>query len=1727
MQEFSSKVKWMMVTLLTVTVLIGLSWELLVSSGIEKIFQQSILSMTNKNLVISHLYRKNERWILDHPYLESSANDENVEFQANKATLNYTIDLWNGEIDVFIHLDEPEFNFDEPDRNFNAWLKEIKPSPSIFKINKHIIVHNGLLRLGDKHYSFQGEVCFGSSFEGHFSIDFREGEQGDNQFYVSFLQDEVSNFHLDFQSHQVDCFHLHHLGTYFYPLFKEFRVTEGVLEGNGGLIWRVQYKPLIYGEINLSQLNVEHLSSGLKSFFKEVRFHLSKNLEKSLSSGSIIFCGGESFSYYRENCCLAEIKHLMGGFHLDEEGQAKIVLHGIYDDFLGDLQDLSIQGEAFLPPQALATLNVKWELEGNHHSKGEWQLNEHEHGVFETQLHFLNGSLKNRALNAFLHHFIPSLADMDVQEGSMEGNLSLITTLKNFHALKVHHLKIKDFKAFYKPWKVFVQTPNLWGKGVLDLTSNSWEEGTEIELRVMDGSLHCQDTKNEGIQGIQSYLNISQGKFLNSFIESSSGEMRAYLEMGSEGNQGINFKLTGPLDTLIQIIPNDQIRKQLTRSFAQHHVVLAADIKDTEKGKEVIGLAKILDTYGEEKPIKFGFEICQSGSLSQSKDRYWNSFLGNLPPLANSLFFVAPPKVLCNGYVISQGWFHAVDLPIEDYCAPLIINEDKIKLTGFADIQGSFDNQNLMIDYEAKNVVLENGYLRIEVPEIKQSNLSSLGGDGKPRHYYDFFTGISCGSTPIVNATYLEKNTGLVFSDVNAELIFDMYNIHVPSIESFSQGVYLVGSLDVIFDNILYGYFDVNFYLQSLYGKLTQVQNLFSHFGKALFFLKVPMEGDVSMHQDAGFMKFNFTPFNYSLQAHLKGDLSDGTIMTHYSNVSLHELSLNFEYDHTDNILDFSEIQGTLLVGEAERAEEYHVVGERIHFSDYAQNRASFDLWVGDKKRDVIRLVGETFSSDVCPGEDCVQFVLNPRLSHFGNVYPETFHLILRDWWQIQEFRLLTNFKLSTLFQDLQRFSRTGFLFLSRQALKHLNDIKNADGVFKMQIEYDDKFSQLDYSIFGENLVFDDQSFQNVSLTGKKSHDLWSIDQLRVDNVSLSADIRRKSGSWLIQFLGLRVGTSILAGLQGEYFDDSKTAEGKINLLEVDLKGLDEWPTVQKVFQNYPLKGNLRASGNFYYECNSQDCRNSHLDALLSVSLKNGAFQDLEFEDMSHISCHFVSDRGLTVRDIHTALKTNKNTNQRTDLQLEKLDYDLNQEILSLENLNFCIPTFDLSRITQVLSHQFSTVFNPIINEMIANIKTHGEVAGHLNLDYAAPHYAIKLALKDDDYCFFNKKFTLSNFLLEYDPCEIKLMAKNNQETFPFWIYYKSNHADLSHGDVIITEDSPLNLPPQPLIVQWSYEAEKGLLFNQAVGQFQGMTIALEKENKGDVAQVLTGMIKFNAKKTVNYFSQGLGTKLANWNMDSDFHLRGRWELKPTEEDLLNTHFKGQLEGKNLVCKGYKFDTLFADLQFSPDCIQLKNLRVSDPCGTLTMGTLNIDRNPRGWQFSIPQMRLQDFKIGQIPKIDLTEVDRTESLVIRELDLENFQGILGDPESFTGQGSFVFVNPPKKNTLHPLFAIPGEILARLGLDLSVLNPVIGTVYYDVKKSKVFLRRIKDVYSQGKMSKFYLPNNSYQSYIDFEGNLHIQIKMKHYNLIFKLAELLTVTVQGTLQKPTYTLQKTKS
>ncbi len=89
----------------------------------------------------------------------------------------------------------------------------------------------------------------------------------------------------------------------------------------------------------------------------------------------------------------------------------------------------------------------------------------------------------------------------------------------------------------------------------------------------------------------------------------------------------------------------------------------------------------------------------------------------------------------------------------------------------------------------------------------------------------------------------------------------------------------------------------------------------------------------------------------------------------------------------------------------------------------------------------------------------------------------------------------------------------------------------------------------------------------------------------------------------------------------------------------------------------------------------------------------------------------------------------------------------------------------------------------------------------------------------------------------------------------------------------------------------------------------------------------------------------------------------------------------------------------------------------------------------------------------------------------------------------------------------------------------MLIPVEGKVYYEMKEKKIFFTKFTDVYSHDRHCHFNLLKPPDFSYIDFLGNIHMNIRMKQHVLL-KITEPFTIEVRGTLLKPLYRLKKRK-
>ena len=166
----------------------------------------------------------------------------------------------------------------------------------------------------------------------------------------------------------------------------------------------------------------------------------------------------------------------------------------------------------------------------------------------------------------------------------------------------------------------------------------------------------------------------------------------------------------------------------------------------------------------------------------------------------------------------------------------------------------------------------------------------------------------------------------------------------------------------------------------------------------------------------------------------------------------------------------------------------------------------------------------------------------------------------------------------------------------------------------------------------------------------------------------------------------------------------------------------------------------------------------------------------------------------------------------------------------------------------------------------------------------------------------------------------------------------------------------------------------------------------------------------------------------------------------------------------------------------------------------------------------MPEFLISDLRPSLLRK-NLQSYQRIKPFQLKRMVFNEVAGSLMNKELLTGKGSLSFVNTFKRE--HNLLDIPKEIISRIGLDPVLLVPIQGEMDFFVKEGKILFNKLKNSFSESKRSYFYLSNKS-DSYLDFNGNLHIDIRMKQH-VLFKITQLFTLSIEGTLNKPRYFLK----
>ncbi len=230
--------------------------------------------------------------------------------------------------------------------------------------------------------------------------------------------------------------------------------------------------------------------------------------------------------------------------------------------------------------------------------------------------------------------------------------------------------------------------------------------------------------------------------------------------------------------------------------------------------------------------------------------------------------------------------------------------------------------------------------------------------------------------------------------------------------------------------------------------------------------------------------------------------------------------------------------------------------------------------------------------------------------------------------------------------------------------------------------------------------------------------------------------------------------------------------------------------------------------------------------------------------------------------------------------------------------------------------------------------------------------------------------------------------------------------------------------------------------------------------------------------------------------------------------------FQGKIRGELCELLGRRLESLCADVRANLQRWEFDKIQVSDPAISLVVRKLLLEKKAedKSWELSCPMLQVRDFNPGLLQRIDNTAVAQ-KPFTIRHLTISELMGDLMVPESFSGKCLLHFTNAKKRE--ESLLGLSLDFLKDLGLEPSLLVPLQGELEGQLESGRLYFTSLKGSYSEGRRTQFFLAEKGEGSYIDFAGNIHIDLSIKQA-VVLKLAESLTLGIRGSLEKPHYIL-----
>ena len=1033
-----------------------------------------------------------------------------------------------------------------------------------------------------------------------------------------------------------------------------------------------------------------------------------------------------------------------------------------------------------------------------------------------------------------------------------------------------------------------------------------------------------------------------------------------------------------------------------------------------------------------------------------------------------------------------EGYFKIPKLDVEKFINPISEPNQDIALKGLASFEGAFNSKELNLqtyDYD----------LSIDHPDL-WVQLSSF--DHIAHTQYSFFKEPAVTLFPFESARCYLKGSKLEFKDLKGKGKIKGNHFHVPYLSGISCGISMTSDLSLTVSSSD----QLDLSLKQLTGRcpLSDLATFLNAFElDALSAL--PFQGNVWIKgNQSTFTLQKKEKYEYCLKVH--GEFTEGT--TDLPSNEIDKISTQFAFDSSTQRLDLKDLKAKLHFA---KSEPLMAICRKMNLCLSEKKPAEFKIKLQDSFSDVATLQGELIL-DPDKLFESFDFKFYPQSSSFRKLNFKHAHFILDE-------KKLTyaHVDFNSSFQGIM----DSFIFLSPQFMTSnavFDVMRQINGNIQGQWSYLDSHKQHKFSLFSDQLTFQKNESAPFKILATWEDQNLTLEELDFFSYKAVMKAQHKAGEIYFKDFRLHKRGGAYLNLSGSLQKDSLSFSGKIHKLSGDVS------ECLSFMKNKPsCKGRLDLHGGFSGHLKPGFGGECHLSgktdevALSSFALANGPV-DLGIQvsqnhlNISHIKAQLSHFLG------HTCSAYFEGQNLTLNPILAKS---------SIEQIAFRYPRESLSEINAYV-RDFG--YEQLLNS-IENLKPKGDLKGSFSYCPENKQQPLIFKLEKDEYFLLGQLREMDSIRFDSNDYSRKISFKMNVWDSPYWFEFFQDRLLENSYFCKIFENDPKNHSGKTanhLTIKSHLDQNKKFVIESLCGELAGAHFdwIYSKEEAGEFTETFKGQTRILNSSFFESLPKKIKETLSPLKLGEGLYLTGR--LQFDYKTLKPVGFEGILGGHHFNLMGYSFKSLHSKVFMQPEKLTLKNIQLSDLSGQLQADEVSLGLKEGQYVFSVPKLVVSNLKPSLLKASNQGAI-RPKPLNIERFELKDLKGNLLDLDSIKGHGYLKFVKSTKKTVT--ILDVPVHLIAKLGLDLKMLDPVEGRILYEIHNQKVHLTRFLDVYSQDRHCHFQVLKNLEGSTIDFNGNLDISIRMKQYVLL-KFTEPYIISIKGNVTRPKYAFKKRK-